>query len=330
MSVLFSVIVPVYNKEKYIKECVNSILLQSYKDFELILVDDGSTDGCPLICDDYSKSDERVKVIHKENGGLVSARKEGFRHSIGEYIVCVDADDYVEKNYLFNLKKEIDNNRPDIICASYSVLNKRKKKIDLGFKKGFFNKKEIISTIFPYLIQYKNTDHFPVNIWAKAYKRGLYSSTQMDVDDSVNIGEDGCVTIPCLYFANSLSIIDDYSYVYRMNDDSMTNKDRVLDSYYPKKVLKHLEKVIDINKYDLKEQSYRYIVHQLFTISLSFFNLDKSYKEIKNMIINLLDDSLYKESINKAQFDGNFIAGLMLFILKNKFIYIIYLVSGIY
>ena len=93
---LFSIIIPVYKVEKYINECVDSILLQDYKDFEIILVDDGSPDSCPEICDNFSNQDERVKVIHKENGGLSEARNYGIKESKGEYLIFIDSDDYWE------------------------------------------------------------------------------------------------------------------------------------------------------------------------------------------------------------------------------------------
>ena len=93
---LLSVIVPAYNVESYLEQCVDSILKQTFTDFELILVDDGSPDRCPQICDSYAKKDTRVQVIHKENGGLVSARKAGLIASMGTYVTYVDGDDWIE------------------------------------------------------------------------------------------------------------------------------------------------------------------------------------------------------------------------------------------
>ena len=92
---LFSVIVSIYNIEKYLARCVDSILSQSFGDFELILVDDGSPDNCPDICDEYAKKDARIKVIHKKNGGLVSARQAGIKEAVGDYVFHVDGDDAV-------------------------------------------------------------------------------------------------------------------------------------------------------------------------------------------------------------------------------------------
>ena len=98
-----SVIVPVYKVEKYLKRCVNSILNQDFEDYEIILVDDGSPDGCPAICDEYAKLYAKISVIHKKNGGLSDARNIAVAQSKGEYIVFIDSDDYVDSNHLSSL-----------------------------------------------------------------------------------------------------------------------------------------------------------------------------------------------------------------------------------
>lgn len=97
MNVKFSVIVPIYNVEKYLRKCIDSILKQTYRNFELILVDDGSPDECPNICDEYAKNDKRIKVIHKENEGLVAARNTGIKEAVGDYICYVDGDDWISE-----------------------------------------------------------------------------------------------------------------------------------------------------------------------------------------------------------------------------------------
>ena len=109
MEDLISVVVPIYNVENYIKKCVDSILSQTYKNLEIILVDDGSPDNCPQICDEYAQKDNRIKVIHKENGGLSDARNAGIDISKGKFITFIDSDDYIEKDYvevLYNSIKE--------------------------------------------------------------------------------------------------------------------------------------------------------------------------------------------------------------------------------
>ena len=105
---LISVIIPVYKVEKYLNKCVDSVLNQTYKNLEIILVDDGSPDKCPEICDEYAKKDDRIKIIHKQNGGLSDARNVGIEKSTGEYITFIDSDDYVDSNYIEQLYKLFD------------------------------------------------------------------------------------------------------------------------------------------------------------------------------------------------------------------------------
>lgn len=111
---MISIIVPVYNVEKYLNQCVQSILGQTYQDFELLLVDDGSSDNSGQMCDDYAERDSRVKVIHKENGGLSDARNKGTELARGEYITYVDSDDYVREDYLETLRSLMDRSNADI------------------------------------------------------------------------------------------------------------------------------------------------------------------------------------------------------------------------
>lgn len=114
-----SVIVPVYNVEQYLSRCLDSIINQTYRNFEVILVDDGSPDKCPEICDYYALQDNRIKVIHKENGGLADARNEGIRASSGEFITFIDSDDFVSFRYLEVLLDGITRHNADIIIAKF-------------------------------------------------------------------------------------------------------------------------------------------------------------------------------------------------------------------
>lgn len=112
---LVSVIIPVYKVEPYLRQCVDSVLAQTYTDFEVILVDDGSPDGCPAICDEYAEKDSRVKVIHKENGGLSDARNAGMNIACGEYALFVDSDDFISKEFLENLLRMAEEYNLDIV-----------------------------------------------------------------------------------------------------------------------------------------------------------------------------------------------------------------------
>ncbi len=112
----FSIIVPVYNVEKYLPQCVESILAQTFNDFELVLVDDGSPDSCPKLCDDYQAKDKRIKVIHKENGGLSDARNAGIKVAVGDYLLFVDSDDYWNSTeVLSSIYKVLSNSHYDVL-----------------------------------------------------------------------------------------------------------------------------------------------------------------------------------------------------------------------
>ncbi len=117
MSPFFSIVIPIYKVEKYLKECVDSVLNQTFKDIEIILVDDGSPDECPVICDDYEKKDSRIRVIHKKNGGLSSARNAGLKMASGEYTVFLDSDDfYIHNDFLEKAYAKLVEKNVDILC----------------------------------------------------------------------------------------------------------------------------------------------------------------------------------------------------------------------
>ncbi|MCF0156053.1 MAG: glycosyltransferase, partial [Veillonella sp.] len=121
-----SVIVPIYNVEPYIHQCVDSIINQTYKDLEIILVDDGSPDNCGKICDEYAAKDDRVKVIHRPNGGLSAARNSGLDVATGEYIAFVDSDDYIACNMYSDMMEFMLKHKLDIVvCSSYRVKNSK-------------------------------------------------------------------------------------------------------------------------------------------------------------------------------------------------------------
>ncbi len=122
-KLLFSIIVPVYNIEKYINKCLDSLITQTYKNIEIILVDDGSTDECGKICDEYVTKDNRIKVIHKKNGGQGSARNKGLQIANGDYVVFVDGDDFIPKNAIEVLAKCLESNNYDILCFDLYQMN---------------------------------------------------------------------------------------------------------------------------------------------------------------------------------------------------------------
>ena len=149
---LISVIIPVYKVEKFLEKCVNSVLEQTYKNLEIILVDDGSPDGCPALCDELAKKDKRIKVIHKKNGGVSSARNAALDEAKGKYVCFVDSDDYIEPTYAEDLHKAITENDVQMaVCDTYDVYNTSKTQINpysTSFKFYVKNKTDFKNVFF--------------------------------------------------------------------------------------------------------------------------------------------------------------------------------------
>ncbi len=327
---LFSIVVPIYKVEKYLKCCVESILTQSYTDFELILVDDGSPDNCPKICDEYAKNDNRVKVIHKQNGGLVSARKAGLKISSGEFIVNIDGDDYIKQGYLEEFANAIKEHNADVVCVSFveEFEGIEKENTDLVGLEGFYDREKLEREIFPFLIKDVNGKSFQPNMCMKAFRKTLIEPVQLSVDDSIVMGEDYTCVKPCIYLANSMYISDKCLYGYRYNPKSITKNKKAFDLYGVEKRINVIKKHIDLDKFDFLEQSYRLITHSLFNAVCSQFYRREKYSVIKSDIKKALKTPMYAEAIKNCKTTNKKLK-LAKFLLKHKLFLLIKLVSRV-
>ncbi|NJB70292.1 glycosyltransferase involved in cell wall biosynthesis [Saonia flava] len=222
-TVEISVIVPIFRIEKYLPKCIDSLLDQSFSDFELILVDDGSPDGCPKICDDYARLDSRIKVVHKENGGLLSARKAGLENAEGKYVSFVDGDDWVDKFYLDILHKLAEANNSDLVVTGY--FREFDGKIETVKSKfvGNYDYDELQSTILPNAIY---NGHFcehgiSTYVWNKLFKKSLLSEVLYDVPNEIIMGEDAAITYVYLSISKKITISKIPIYYYRQRHDSI-------------------------------------------------------------------------------------------------------------
>ena len=159
-----SIIVPVYRVEKYINRCVESLINQTLSDIEIILVDDGSPDNCPAICDEWAKKDNRIKVVHKRNGGLSSARNAGLAVATGKYIGFVDSDDDVEMDMYEKMVSVAEREQVDFVMADYFRIfeNGEKYLKTLDIETGRYDKEKIRNEIFPNLIMGECIDYGPL------------------------------------------------------------------------------------------------------------------------------------------------------------------------
>lgn len=222
---LFSIIVPIYKVEKYLPKCVDSIISQTYKDIEIILVDDGSPDGCPAICDEYAKKDNRIKVVHKINGGLVSARKAGLRHADGKYIGFVDGDDWIEPEMYSLFADRIKNYSPDMVLSDfYFDYGDKLINSEQLFEREFYDKKALEEELYPKMLFSGVYYKFGVNpcCWSKVYKKELLLKNLPLVDNKIRMGEDAAFTYPCLLDAQSVATAKTPCYHYIINPESMT------------------------------------------------------------------------------------------------------------
>lgn len=321
----FSIIVPVYGVENFIRQCIDSILSQTYSDFELILVDDGSKDSSPSICDEYARVDKRVRVIHKLNGGLVSARKAGAEVATGEFIACVDGDDWVEPNYLELLGKIADFHNPDVICFGYrEVFMEKHNDYNTGFSEGLMKRDDIEKNIFPILIESYEGRTFVPSIWSKAFKRDIYINQQLSVANEIKIGEDQACTRPIIYNAKSLYCCNEILYNYRFNNTSMTKMRKSFDLLGPKMIGQHFASAMDISEFGIKEQIERSVIHLLFNACCTQFYRDLPYKTIKKQIEDALDDDYYKQIINNCSFSKrNLKKNFALFAIRYRMIFLL-------
>lgn len=301
----YSIIVPIYNIEAYLRECVNSVLQQSFLDWELILVDDGSPDKCPVICDEYASIDNRIKVVHKNNGGLVSARKAGLEVATGDYAICLDGDDFLHKSCLSKIDEQITAFHPDIICHGY-VKYFKDKQIEVPFSRyriGYYDRSALESEILPRLLYTPEGFYFQRMVWSKAFNMDLYRKFQMAVPSEISMGEDGACTYPLICQAQSMVIMSDCLHFYRQIETSMTKVRKPLEWDNYDRLYNHYETTMPLDKYGLRGQMYRARTHNLFNICMSQFYKGKGYTETVNEIRDRFKEhSEYDAALNGASF----------------------------
>ena len=197
-----SIIVPVYNTEKYLERCLNSILSQTFTDFELLLINDGSTDSSGGICDEYATKDSRIRVFHKKNSGVTSARRLGVEESKGEYISFVDSDDNLYPKSLEILINNVTSNDIDIIVSD--IANE--------------------STISGYeFVKYSLLGCVQASIWGRLYRKDLFDNASFDVSRNLIVGEDLFMNIKVGLKARLVKLINQNVYNYYKNPNSITN-----------------------------------------------------------------------------------------------------------
>lgn len=279
-SAYFSVIVPVYNVENYLVQCIDSILSQTYSDFELLLIDDGSTDSSGYICNKYAEKDSRVRVFHKDNGGVSSARNRGIEESIGDYIVFIDADDWIDDDYLQCL---MPNENNDMVCCSYKLENIAKEPNDWGIiLSESSNSTDFIT---------KNITKFGFNSsCCKVFRADIIKQKHISFNENISQCEDAIFVFDylCSYKCNIKNVLrQSYHYRWDYRPRKVFRNFPVHESFILFKLIpERLDKIIDIyNCPDVTYAKNEFVFSQIYNV---YRNIIESKCNVRYKILNII------------------------------------------
>lgn len=310
---MISILVPVYNVERYLARCIDSVLSQSFQEWELILVDDGSTDNCPRICDEYANKDKRIKVIHKLNGGLPSARQVGFINAVGEYLIFLDSDDWLLPNSLCVLINAIQSD------GGYDIARSIVCRVDDKGKQWLEHydvEKEIIKRgdFFSLL----NTDSIAPYLHSGIYRTDLFTekSFQFLVNNKISVGEDWITNYYIAPNVNRVIYIETTTYAYFLNTSSMMGGCVYGWEYYGRinKCMSEINHELGILK--STKTKLDSALHDLRFFFLPEVSFDwKQFRRIQPIIV----EGIKSDNIDKDNVNPNYIR-----FISNGFLYYIY------
>lgn len=280
----FSIIIPVYNIEKYINQCVDSVINQGFTDIEIILVDDGSTDGCSRICDDYAQLDSRIKVIHKINGGLSDARNAGISEASGKYVWFVDGDDWIAENALQILYKSIQSIEYEIVGFTFTKFDHEQREYSNPYSS------QVISMTNGKDFMLKSNLFFP-SAWTYIYKNTFLKDNKLTFKVG-QLHEDDYFNLSCFDKINTIIKLPDSLYFYRIRAGSITSSIEVkniesrINSYINLIDLTHSLKNLDSEFLNECTQIYQNELYNMcnlfFTSNLKIKDKFKKIKSIKD------------------------------------------------
>lgn len=317
---LVSIILPVYNSEKYIKLAMESVLKQSYKNFELIIVNDGSTDNSDNICKEYQQKDERIKYIYTQNNGVSSARNYALKYATGTYITFIDDDDMYEKDYLKELVNNVNKYNTDLVSCAYKTINKKNRIINYSSDLTTSNLKEYIEILQPNLL---------INqLWNKIYKLDIIKKNNITFDTNIDLGEDYKFNLEYFSYINSQIYINKPLYNYRINDNGLGFKYRKNSNEIKLSLLRKLELLYNNNNYELNYIYKNYII-QYFSYFSNIVdkrnNITKKEKLIE--IRNLIQKEDYRSKLKEINENSNIKYKLICNIMLLEKKYILYLLG---
>lgn len=300
MDKLISIIVPVYNVEKYLEECIDSILNQTYKNLEIILVDDGSTDKSGIICEDYAKIDSRIKVIHKKNGGLSDARNVGIDKALGEFIIFVDSDDYIDKDMCQILINYVCEYNVDIVSCNF------KKVFDNNIEEDnitYFKEKIKILTKEEVLKEYFVTlapEIFAT--WNKLYNRNIFFSEKKIRFPLNRLHEDIATTYKLYNESKKIILLNKILYCYRQRSNSIMKNisyKNIKDLIITMKEYVNFARLNDF-KYPVQIGLIKsYCIYSLWSKDIKDERFFKDIKEMRSLVLKNCKDIIKNPYLDK-------------------------------
>jgi glycosyltransferase involved in cell wall biosynthesis len=287
-----SIIIPVYNTKQYLAACLDSILKQEGTDYEIILVDDGSTDGSAALCDEYASRYDNIRCHHQANSGHTAARQQGFRLSRAEYVTFVDSDDWVAPDIYTSMCRAAGETGADILHCNYiAAMPDREKKCASPFAPGFYDKKRLSEEVYPYMI-YSGTFFvygIAPSMCNKIFRRSLLEKHLMRVPHNVLVGEDGLASYSCMLEAKSIYFFDEAFYYYRSNGSSVTHNtmkaERLSENHT---MFETYSQIIDTAQYPYleKQLDYFFAYQTLLTFVPVFRQLAKETRNFRQKFLS--------------------------------------------
>lgn len=294
-SPCISVIVPVYNVEKYLNKCIDSILSQKLSNYELLLIDDGSTDSSSEICKTFALQDHRIKYFRKENGGLSDARNFGIERAVAKYIVFIDSDDYIDSDYLVSLYTAIVNNDADVAMCGFKFVNDKYDLIDRVSVSDFEEDKKVISGKNLLRNVFKKNGHVFVVVWNKIYKRKLFDTVKFEKG---RLYEDEYINFKLFWNVQKIALVDKQNYNYVQRNGSIKNskisKKKIIDIFEIYQRRMEFYKLKDDNLYHLANVAYRKLLLRIYYDFIHTFPSLKKSVQIKYRKLKKIDSYAIK------------------------------------
>ncbi|MGG7200407.1 glycosyltransferase family 2 protein [Clostridium butyricum] len=327
-----SIIIPIYNAEKYLEKCLYSIINQTFKDIEIIIINDESQDNSLKICSQFKNMDSRIKLIDKRNEGVSKARNTALDKALGKYIIFVDADDYVDKSMIENMLIKLQDSKADILlCNFINVINGKEKMVRANFDSIITGKNDIFEKVILPLIE-RNDDEKVHEIagfrspWGKLLKKDIIDKFNIRFNENMSIGEDFLFNLQFMSHSDTIAF-DAASYYYYVtnNNSALTKYKKNCWNKYYRPIIINLNRFLGENRlYSQAESRVSKLVIKYFFICIyneknsgKIYNLSNKYKTIKKMC----NDELISQAIRKVKIDDYSKRAKLTLILLNRKMY---------